>query len=118
MLSPPLIERPILGAGGGYAGTMRLSFATGCVALHAAGVRGGDDLATLTLHGAHATERPRIRDRHLVAAATEVVDHVLAETRLDREGARREPSRVERPDEVVGVPLRRVDRCLQVEPAV
>src|SRR4029078_1047541 len=112
-----LIERPTLGAGGRDAGTMRPSLAAGRVPLHAAGVRRSEDLATLTLHGADATERPRIRDSHLMAAATEVLDRVLAETRLDRQRARREAPGVERRDEVIGVPLRRVDRRLQVEPA-
>src|SRR3954447_26857233 len=83
--------------------------AAGRVALHAARIRRGDDLAALTLHGADAAERPRIGHRDRMATATEVCDHVLAETRLDRQRARREPTRVERSDQVVGVPLRCVD---------
>src|SRR6185503_21074705 len=83
MLSPPLIERPILWAGGGYAGTMQLSLPAGRVALHAARIRGRDDLAAFALDGAHTAERPGVGDGDLMAAAAEVGDHVVAEARLD-----------------------------------
>src|SRR5690242_14379770 len=96
---------------------MRGSLAANCVALHPPRVRGGGELAVLALHGADATERPRRRDRNLVAAAAQGVDRLAAGARLDRDRARPEPARIEGVDQVLRVPLRRVDRLLEVEAA-
>src|SRR5690242_3497677 len=100
----------ILGADGGYAGTMRRSLAGDRVALHPARVRGGDELAVLALHGRDATEVPRAGDGDVVAAAAQIGNHVVAEARLDGERPRGESPRIERRDEVVGVPFGRIDR--------
>src|SRR4051794_17090559 len=118
MLSSPLIERPILRAGGGYAGTMRGILPAHRVALHGARVRRGHELAAFALDRADPAERPRVGNGDVVTTAAQVGDHLVAESRLDGESTRREPARIERADQVVRVPLRRVDRLLQVEPAV
>ena len=84
------------------------------VALHAARVRGRTQLVALARDGADPPERPRAGHGDVVAAAAEVGDRLVAEPRLDRERARLEAARVERRDQVIGVPLGRVDRLLQV----
>src|SRR4051794_34355227 len=88
------------------------------IALHAARVRAGADLPLLPLHGADAAERPRRRDPDVVAAVTQLVERALAETLLDDQRTLLDAARVERRDQVVGVPLGCVDRLLQVQPAV
>ena len=88
------------------------------VALHPARVRRGPQLAVLARTaltrpsdhgGATVTSWPRRRRSAIV---------VVAEARLDGQRPRLEAARVERRDQMVGVPLGRVDRLLQVEPAV
>ena len=49
-------------------------------------------------------------DRHVVAARAEVGDDLVAEALLDRQRPRLEAAGIERRDQVVGVPLGRVDR--------
>src|SRR5213083_2254626 len=53
-----------------------------------------------------------------MATSAEVVDRLRREAPFDGERPSRESARVERRDEVMRVELRRVDRLLQIEPAV
>src|SRR3954453_18372476 len=48
----------------------------------------------------------------------QLADPVRAEARFDEQRPRFDPARVEARDQMVRVPLRRVDRRLEVEPAI
>ena len=58
------------------------------VALHAAGIGRRDELAVLALDRAHAAQRPRRRDGHVVPARAEASHHVGADALLDEQRAR------------------------------
>src|SRR5205085_6834199 len=88
------------------------------IALHHPRIRAGSELGALAGDGADAAERPRREDADVVAAAAQLVDRVLAEPRLDVEGQRLHSARIEARDQVVGVPVGRVDRLLEVESLV
>src|SRR5262249_4213492 len=88
------------------------------VALHAARVRPRTQLAVLACDRGHASERPRLHDGHVVPARDELPHDVPARALLDRGRARLEAAWEERPDQMPGVELRRVDRLLEVETAV
>src|SRR6059058_2690197 len=88
------------------------------VALHAARVRGGDQLTPFALHRGHAPELPRADDRHLMAAPSQLGDDVVPEAGLDVQRPQLDVARRERLDQVMRLELRRVDRRLQVEAPV
>ena len=84
------------------------------VALHAARVRGGDELAVLALDRGDTAERPRRRDDDVVPALPESLHGLLAEALLDEQPVRLEAAWIERIDQVLGVEVGRVDRLLKV----
>src|SRR5215210_3931824 len=88
------------------------------VPLHPAGIRGRLEQPILARDGTDTPERPRRGDDDVVAALTQLRDHLVAEPRLDLDLEGLALARVERAREVVRVEARRVDRRLQVEPAV
>src|SRR6266571_3151371 len=97
---------------------MACTLAADGVALHAAGIGGGAQLAVFGLHGRDAPERPVGLNGHTVPAAAKLVDDVRAEPAFERQRPPREASWVEGRDQVVGVELGSVDRLLEVESAI
>src|SRR5262249_36600014 len=75
-------------------------------------------LSVLLLDRRGTSERPVGPDGDLMAAGAQILHVVRAEPPFERERPWREPARIERRDEVVGVELRCVDRLLEVEAAI
>ena len=88
------------------------------VSLHAAWVGPGLQQAVLARDRADAAERPIACDLDLVPALAELLYDLLAEARLDLDLQRLALARIERAREVIRVEARRVDRGLQVQPAI
>src|SRR5262245_29757445 len=86
--------------------------ATGRVSLHSARVRRGSELPLGTCDGRDPAQRPRLRDREIVASRAELVDRLVSQPRLDLQGAEVRLPGEERAREMVGVELGRVDRGL------
>src|SRR5919204_2381174 len=95
-----------------------MALAADGVALHAARIRGGFQQPVLAGDGGDAAERPRLDDLDVVAALAQVGNYLVAEARLELDLLGLAVARIERAREVVRVEARRVDRRLQVEPAV
>src|SRR5262249_26859374 len=85
---------------------------------HPARVRRCAQLSVLLLDRRDTSERPVGPDGDLMAAGAQILHVVRAEPPFERERPWREPARIERRDEVVGVELRCVDRLLEVEAAI
>src|SRR5439155_23693771 len=87
------------------------------IALPAAGIRGGGELAVLILDRGNAAERPVGRDRDLVPALAQALDDPGGKPGLELQRPPLEAARIERRDQVIGVELGCVNRLLQVQPA-
>src|SRR5438477_1457676 len=97
---------------------MRLILAADRVALHAARIGGCLQQAVLAGYGADPAERPISNHLDLVATLPELLNHLVTEPRLDLDLPRLAFARIERAREMVRVEVRRVDRLLQVQPAI
>src|SRR6266480_4237477 len=88
------------------------------VSLHAPRVGRGLQQAVLAGDGTDPTERPVAGDLDIVPALSQFAYHLVPEPRLDLDLQRLALARIERARKVVRVEGRRVDRALQVQPAI
>src|SRR5256885_8360101 len=88
------------------------------VPLHAARIGGALQQAVLARDGADAAQRPIAGHHDVVAALAQLAGDVVAEARLDLDLTRLALARIKRAREVIRVEAGRVDRLLQIEPAV
>ncbi len=77
-----------------------------------------DDGAVLAADGANAPKRPRALYQHLVSAASQRCDRLLAKAILNQKPVRLDRARIERLRKMPAGEQRQVDRGLQIESVV